>query len=361
MSHPFALRISQIQKKLTDRQVILVTSSTDIKYFTGFITDATSERDAYLLITTDSALLLHSPLAVASVVAGLKTTAEISLSELTSALKELKKDEKNHLLIDEKSLYAYEFRQLEKILGIKLENLDKSLIWQLRMIKDAAEIESITRACQLTAQAYEYASTLLTPGITEATIASEISIFLQRHSAHLAFPTIVAFGEHSAIPHHTVGDKKLEKEMVVLIDLGASVGGYCGDMTRTLWFGTNPSAQFLKIETIVQQAYQAGLAVAKQTTERTASRLDLATRAVIENAGYGKNYIHTTGHGLGLDIHEPPTLYKTSSTQLEAGMAITIEPGVYLDGLYGYRHENTLIVTSETATELTLPPSPDAG
>ena len=142
--------------------------------------------------------------------------------------------------------------------------------------------------------------------------------------------------------------------MPILIDLGATVNGYHGDMSRTVWFGKKPSPEFLKVEEVVKAAYQEAVSALKnrQGQQILAKDLDQAARGVITQAGYGKNFIHTTGHGLGLDIHENLSLNWNNEQPILPQMVITIEPGIYLEGKFGYRYENMVVVNDDGAMEL---------
>ncbi len=151
--------------------------------------------------------------------------------------------------------------------------------------------------------------------------------------------------------------------MPVLWDFGATVNGYRSDMSRSFWFGKTPSADFKKVKKLVHQAYEAavktlvvgsaGTAPKENSSARTAQLVDQAARELITAAGFGAQFIHTTGHGVGLDIHEPPSLNWKSPAPLKPGMVVTVEPGIYLEGNLGYRHENTVIVTETGYQEIT--------
>jgi Xaa-Pro aminopeptidase len=196
--------------------------------------------------------------------------------------------------------------------------------------------------------------------MSELQIARQLEIaMLEAGSTGPAFPTIVAIGEHGALPHHQPTDRVLQPDEPILIDFGATYQGYRSDITRTVWIGDQVSDAFTKYEQLVRQAYTASLALLSHPTESTpftpptAGMLDQAARQVIATAGYGAEFIHTTGHGVGLDIHEQPSLYQGQPTPITPGMVITIEPGIYLTGTMGYRYENTILVTETGYTELT--------
>lgn len=356
MTKVYAHRCTALQKTLQAHQALLISNARDIAYFTGFFTLLPTEREAFLIITAKTAQLFYSAFCPVTKQPGITYHPTGSVAGLTEKIAQLPSEGISMIGVDKTSLFVNEFEGLQKINGLDWEQLDKDKIWQLRRVKDKTEQDSIRKAADLTVQAYEAAHALLKTGMTELEIAVEIEFFIKRRGGQLAFPIIVAFGEHSALPHHQPTNTKLTDKTVVLIDLGAQVDGYCADMTRTIWFGKNPSDEFKKIETIIRTAYAAAknaCAGSSGATQLMAKDVDLAARHVIEEAGYGKTFIHTTGHGLGLDIHESPSLYKTQTTVLLPGMIITIEPGIYLEGNFGYRYENTLLLKKQNSTELT--------
>jgi len=223
------------------------------------------------------------------------------------------------------------------------------------VIKKKDEIENISRACKISAETWKQIKPLIKIGKTERGIANQIhSKMLELGADRVpeSFPTIVAVGSHSATPHHETGDRRIQQNCVVLVDFGCKVNGYCSDMTRTIFIGRE-TPRYIKVKKAVDAAYDAALELVRPGAK--VSDVDRAARDAITKAGYGKQFIHTTGHGLGLNIHESPNIYLKSKGKLKEGMAITIEPGVYIEGKFGYRYENTLLVTlngSDNFTEL---------
>ncbi|HEY4500013.1 MAG TPA: aminopeptidase P family protein, partial [Candidatus Paceibacterota bacterium] len=231
---------------------------------------------------------------------------------------------------------------LSKIKGAQWTPLEQ-LILKQREIKDSTEIELIQKACHITALAHKKIMPTLKAGMSEQKVMFGLEQIFQNYSSPKpAFETIVAFNEHSSFPHHVTETKKLTNNSVVLMDFGCSVGHYMSDFTRTTFFG-NPTAEFKKIYDIVTEAQHAGIAAVREGV--TAGNIDIACRKVIQKYGYGKYFIHTTGHGVGLDIHELPNISPLSKTILKAGMIITVEPGIYLPKKFGVRIEDTLLVT----------------
>ncbi len=215
----------------------------------------------------------------------------------------------------------------------------------LRACKDAAEFEAIKAAHLLNDRAVQAAFDALREGMTERDLVQIIQDFYGANGATLEFCS-VCFGPSGAFPHHTPGATRLERDMPVLLDTGCRLNGYPSDMTRCGYFGT-PDATYAEIFSVVDQAVQAALAAARPGA--LAREVDKAARDVIAAAGYGDRFLHRTGHGLGIDIHEPPYITATSETRLEAGNVFSIEPGIYLEGRFGMRLEEIVILRPEGA------------
>ena len=233
-------------------------------------------------------------------------------------------------------------RALEAIPGVKWEGMGGFILSQ-RMFKDRPEIDAISRACRLTASSAKACLAALEEGLSEQETAFRLErLFQNGGSVKPAFETIVAFGENAAYPHHVLTERKLKKGEAVLMDCGSSIGGYKSDLTRTAFFG-KISSKFKKIYGLVQEAQSAGIAAVKDGVQ--AGRVDFICREHIRKAGYGDLFIHGTGHGVGLDIHEPPRLGIGVKDILKEGMVVTVEPGIYLPGEFGVRIEDTVLVT----------------
>jgi Xaa-Pro aminopeptidase len=177
----------------------------------------------------------------------------------------------------------------------------------------------------------------------ECDLAAEFESYIRKHGATKAsFDSIVAAGENAAYPHYITGDKVLRKNDMVLCDIGALVDGYCSDLTRTFFLGTiSPLGR--KVYDTVARAQKLAIQAVKPGVK--AAQIDRIARDEIERAGYGRRFIHSTGHGVGVEIHEAPWVGGASQDVLEAGMIITVEPGIYLQGWGGVRIEDTMLVT----------------
>ena len=208
------------------------------------------------------------------------------------------------------------------------------------IIKNQFELDKISRACQITQETFWEVLPKLKVGVTEREIEGLlISGFLSRGAEEVSFELIVAFGQNSAVPHHRTGLTRLEKNTPVLFDIGCVVDGYCSDFTRTVFFG-QPTYEFIKAYNAVNQAYDC--AYSGIEVGAICGDIDKLARDILEKEGLP--FIHSLGHGVGVNIHEEPYLRKGGKQKLENGMVFTIEPGAYLDGKFGIRTENTCYI-----------------
>ncbi len=213
----------------------------------------------------------------------------------------------------------------------------------LRASKDGEEYAAIKAAHRLNDEAVKAAFAALKEGITEREVVALIQEHYKANGATLEFCS-VCFGESGAFPHHYPGETALAQDMAVLIDTGCRLNGYPSDMTRCGFFGT-PGEDYLEVFATVERAVQAALEAARPGVP--ASAVDKAARDVISEAGYGANFLHRTGHGLGIDIHEPPYIAANSDAILAEGNVFSIEPGIYLEGRFGVRLEEIVILRAD--------------
>ncbi|MGZ3637677.1 MAG: M24 family metallopeptidase [Ktedonobacterales bacterium] len=222
----------------------------------------------------------------------------------------------------------------------------------LRAVKDGEELAAIERAVAITDETFLHLTGYLRPGLTERQVAHEIERYMvERGAEGMAFDPHVASGPNAALPHAIPGDRVLALGEPITIDMGARYAGYCSDMTRTVFLG-EPGPQWEAIYDLVlksQETCEAGV-----RPGMNGKQADALARDVLEAAGHGEHYLHSTGHGLGLEIHEDPRLSRfAEDSVLEPGMVITIEPGVYLAGSGGVRIEDTAVVTEDGIRVLT--------
>ena len=225
---------------------------------------------------------------------------------------------------------------------------------RLRRVKDPEELDALAAAQGIADQAFDIQVAKLVEGVTERQVALDLDVGMRGLGAEgSAFDTIVAFGENSAEPHHRPTDRVLARGDVVKIDFGCVVDGYHSDMTRTVAFGAPPD-QLREVYEIVRQAQAAGVAAVRAGVPCAA--VDRATRDPIIGAGFGEQYRHPVGHGVGLEIHEQPWLRQGNDEPLPEGAVVTVEPGVYLEGIGGVRIEDMVAVERGGGRVLPLTP-----
>jgi len=246
------------------------------------------------------------------------------------------------VVVDETMRADFALTLLDALPGARRRFTDDT-VGRLRATKDAREYDALKASALLNDRVMQAGFDALRTGVTEREIADVIRAGYKAAGARPEF-VLVCFGANGAFPHHHTGDTRLEDDMAVLVDTGGRLGGYPSDMTRCLWFGT-PDPRWSEAAGIVDEAVEAALAAAKPGVP--AHTVDAAARGVIEAAGYGAAFIHRTGHGLGLDIHEPPYITSTSNTVLEPGMVFSIEPGIYLPGAFGIRLEEIVFLRDD--------------
>ncbi|SEB68669.1 Xaa-Pro aminopeptidase [Nitratireductor aquibiodomus] len=248
------------------------------------------------------------------------------------------------VVIDETMRADFALLLLDALPGAKRRFTDDT-VGHLRARKDEDEYRRLKASAVLNDTAAMAGFDALKPGVTELEVAAAVRDVYKAAGAVPVF-TSVCFAGNGAFPHHHTGDTKLKEGDAVLIDTGGRLDGYPSDMTRVGYFG-KPDAEFEKVYAIVEQAVAAALAAAKPGV--TAKAIDKAARDVITEAGYGDFFPHRTGHGLGIDIHEPPYMTATSETVLDEGMVFSIEPGIYLPGKFGLRLEEIVIMRADGA------------
>ena len=225
------------------------------------------------------------------------------------------------------------------------------VIEQMRAIKDAEEIARIRAACHLGAALFDRLLEVACPGITESEVAGELEFAARRLGAdQMSFPTIIASGSRSALPHGRASNAALPLRGFVVCDFGVILAGYCSDMTRTFHLG-RPTKQAREAYEAVRNAQQAALDAVKPGIN--VGKVDDAARKWLHKQGLGEFFTHSTGHGVGLEIHESPRIATGQQETLRRGMVVTIEPGVYLAGKFGIRIEDTVAVTDSGCEILT--------
>lgn len=244
------------------------------------------------------------------------------------------------------TLTAYKEHK-ENLNFLEMVNVE-SLIEEERLFKKDEEVAKIKEAVKITDKVFLEGIKEIKEGMTEKELANLLDYYHVKFGGEKpSFDTIVAFGDHTALPHATPGERKLKKGDIITIDFGCFYEGYCSDMTRTFFFGEAQNDELVKIHNIVNEAGKRQMAAVKEGM--SSFEIDKIGRDYIKEQGYGDKFAHGTGHGIGLEIHETPLLNTVSDVTLKDGMAITIEPGIYVEGLGGVRIENDLIVRKDGA------------
>lgn len=231
----------------------------------------------------------------------------------------------------------------------------EDFVLRQRMIKYETEAEALRQAAILGSAGLDYLLTQIRPGVSEKELAQKLQIFwLERGATKPSFEPIIAFNENGSRPHYRASDTRLTPNSSILIDIGCVLNHYCSDMTRMVFLG-KPHPEVTKITKICEEAQKAALALARPGA--AVYDLDQAARKIIGAAGYGENFSHSLGHGVGIEIHELPQLPRAkTATILEPGMVITIEPGIYLPGIGGVRIEDTILITKDGHENFTKRP-----
>jgi Xaa-Pro aminopeptidase len=354
-------RAARLRSRLTKVpcDALLVTNLTNVRYLTGFTGSA-----ALLLVPADDAVEVvfvtdgryrdqaTSQLAAAGVeartVIGLEEDARRqALASAAGGLGRLGLESENVTWAQKRRFGADWFSDAELV-------PTAGLVESLRLVKDAGEVARIQAACEMADAALAAVRHRLGEGVTEAEVALELEWQMRRLGADgPSFETIVASGPNAAMPHHQAASRRIVEGDLVVLDFGALVDGYHSDMTRTVMIG-EPSDTQSRMYEVVREAQAAGVAAVRAGAEATS--VDDACRSVIREAGWDQAFLHGTGHGVGLDIHEAPRVARTTDAMLADGQVVTVEPGVYLAEHGGVRIEDTVVVTPEGCRTLTLAP-----
>lgn len=353
-------RLAAIRQILSDTgiEALVVTNPANRRWLTGFTADdhAADESAGALMITPERATLLVSGTNLPWAAAESSLPVEPWSGSLVQTLAERLRDSGiGQVAVEDATTPAAMWFDLEEALGdaVELVRADGT-VDRMRAIKDAEELAALREAARLTDAAFALASERIAAGMTEREGADLVREALREvGSDGEAFDTIVAAGPNAARPHHRPGDHVLQEGESIIIDMGARVSGYNGDLTRTICLG-EASGRLIVVYNAVLEAQRAGLAAIRAGVP--ASEPDLATREVFVSHGLEQHVIHSAGHGLGLRVHEAPSLRPTSSDMLEAGQVVTMEPGIYIEGWGGVRIEDVAIVTESGHENITAAP-----
>ncbi|TWT26131.1 aminopeptidase P family protein [Planomicrobium sp. CPCC 101110] len=343
------MKLQKLRTEMEKQQLeaLLVTSRYNLRYATNFTGSA-----GLALVTKDKAWFItdfrYTEQATAQ-------AAEFEVVQAkTSLLEEVAELAKGHgigtIAFEQEYMTYATFVQYQEKLDAELEPVS-GLVEKIRMIKTPDEVEILKQAAKIADAAYEHICGFIRAGRTELEVSNELEFFMRQQGAtSSSFDIIVASGVRSALPHGVATDKVIEQGDMVTLDFGALYNGYISDITRTVSVG-EPSEQLKEIYQIVLDSQVLG--VEKIGPGMTGIEADAIARDYIKSKGYGEAFGHSTGHGIGLEVHEAPGLSSKSETVLEPGMAVTVEPGIYLPGVGGVRIEDDILITESGNVRLT--------
>lgn len=350
-------RINRLSAILKEKNwsAIYITDLLNVRYLTGFTGSA-----GVVLVTQDKAYFI-TDFRYTTQASDQVKSAEVIIHQTGAdqAIQDLIQEHSlERVAIEADNMTVSHYLRLKDLFSAELVS-SQGLVEGLREIKDESELATIKEACQITDQAFEHILTFIKPGVTEIQVANELEAFLKaKGSTGMSFDTIVASGHRSAMPHGVASDKVIEDGDVVTLDFGCYYKGYSSDMTRTIAVGSI-SDQMREIYEIVLEAHNRVIAGTK--AGMTGKEIDAIARDYITEKGYGQYFGHSTGHGVGLNVHEGPAISSRSENVMRENMVITDEPGIYLPGVGGVRIEDDLIVkvdgvisTNESPKELII-------
>ncbi len=331
---------------------LLVTNPTNIRYLSGFIGVSPQEREAYLLLTRKEMYIFTSSLYLEQAsklpCEVIKISTEFPLSKKLASLFEKLHCKK--IGFEDVNLTVAELTKLKS----SVKNVSflpaRDVIEKAREIKRSDEIASIQKASQLTNDCFHFIVSKLKQGMKESDIAWDMETFFQKHEAQSAFSPIVAFNNNASMPHYFTGNTVLTPQSLILLDFGAKVNGYCSDMTRVVFLG-RPKDEWVMAYAAVLDAQLTALHHLSKGV-RSGKQLDAVAQKTIKKYGL-PSYSHSLGHAVGLDIHESPRLSIKQDATLKPNMVVTIEPGVYKEGAYGIRIEDTVLIGNNDIEVLT--------
>ena len=349
-------RLERLQDQMETAGVDLtaIAPTSNLRYLLGF-SPLADERLCLLLVTSESSRLVVPQLNADQVearagVKGIRWSDDAGpQGALRSALDELDAHRPQRLAADA-AMRADTLLLLQETANPKHIISAADLMANLRTRKLESEIKALARAAAQADRAMTVGIETCRPGVTEQAVAQRIARYFRDDGAEAVHATLVASGPNSAFPHHEAGDRKLQRGDSIVIDIVATLDGYNSDITRMVHLG-EPSDKERQVYETVLEANRRGREAA--TAGARACDVDRAARSIIEEAGYGPYFVHRTGHGLGMDVHEPPWISAKNTQVLESGMVFSVEPGIYLPNQFGVRIEDIVVVTEGACRCLT--------
>lgn len=333
---------------------LLISSIPNIIYLTDYCAFSYFEREAFLIISKNGNYLITDGRyseAVAKIpgFALLEISNKNSIDDIFKSLPKI-----NRLGIEDENISLSEGKKLKKYFKI----VPMRELKNLRIVKEENEISKIRRACEIGDETFKFILNKIKKGVSEKEIAFEIELFIKRAGADIAFPSIVAFGANSSIPHHKTSDQRLTTNSQALLDFGVKFENYCSDMTRTIFSG-RANEKFKKIYNTVLSAQQSAIEqlsnLAISGKQIKTSDIDNVARNYIIKKGF-PTIPHSLGHGIGIEVHEAPRLSPKSKDILRPGMVFSVEPGIYIPNFGGVRIEDLVLIRENKLEILTHSP-----
>ena len=355
-----ANRLGRLRHEMGAAEVpaLMVTGRTNVRYLTGFTGSAglllVFEHEAFLVTDGRYATQSAEQLAASGAPATPEIVAAATQGEVVGAL--IARHRPRRLGLEAAQISWALQRAVAEEWAPRVELVPTAgLVEALRRFKDPGEVDRIAAAADVADGALAAVRPLISEGCSEAEFGLALDTEMRRRGAQgPSFETICAAGPNAAKPHHRPSNRIIQPGEPVVVDFGAIVDGYCSDMTRTIWVRELVDPQLRRAVEVVHASQAAGVAAVRAGVSCQA--VDEACRDIIAAAGWGEHFVHGTGHGVGLDIHEAPAVSATSPDTLAAGHVVTVEPGVYLPGLGGVRIEDTVVVTGRGSRTLTTTP-----
>jgi Xaa-Pro dipeptidase len=356
-------KISDLAKSMADKDInaLFVGPSSDLQYLTG-LSPFADERFKALVILADGRYFYICPALYLE-----ETKKEIGedikiyvwddSSGFLNALKEVNKDfdiEGKRIAVNE-GIRAIDLLDIKQLIPAEYVKACE-LLGRLRIIKDETEQENMRKAAEIIDEAVVDLTKFIRPGMTEKDVKDRLEDFCLERGSSFSFPPIIASGPNSSMPHYNDYSRRIQEKDIVILDIGCVYNGYCSDTTRTVFVG-EPTEEQKKVYNVVLEANKQAEQFVREGVK--ASDIDKKARSVIEDAGYGEYFVHRTGHGIGVAVHEEPYIMQSNDMVIEEGMAFSIEPGIYLPGKFGVRIEDIVIAKKDGAEVLNKSPKDD--
>lgn len=345
----FRLRLLREEMEKAELQGFLVSKTNNIYYLTGFM----STGGAYLLVTENSDPVLWVSRLEENRGREEARNCNIRIISPGSKMAENLSSEFGKTKIETVGFDDIPVGEYVRLVGDWRGELkeETQLIWKLRRVKDSEEIKTMREAAKLADIGVQAAIDTVAPGVNEFKVAAEAEYAMRiRQSEGTAFETIVASGPRSAFPHGPPTARKIRRHDLIVIDIGATIRHYRSDITRTIAVGKASQKQKNMFETVLEAGEEA---LFRYKDGEKCSLVDEVARSIIERRGYGKYFVHGLGHGIGLDIHEPPTISPNSKDLLETGCLVSDEPGIYIPSIGGVRIEDMVLVGRDCGERIT--------